>query len=588
MKKKKAKKSAPFRKHIALTIAVISLLPCIALSGIILKVLYPQWVRSSLEKQYSSIEYTSLSLNEQIVEMTQKMQYILFDTTIRPYITQIEDLKLIYQLDLLEQLDETADALTVANPDMSIRWYPYSCEKSFGSNCLPLEVLSQEFQAQDNPRELQKILSLADGKTYWTVRHISRSINNKGAPEERLCLYSQLTSSRNSNCVLEITAPISQLYNSSDYEEIENSLFAFYQNSDTDSWSIVFDSSLTSSQITSLFDSYQSGRNHPGYYTLTMEVPNVSGGVVLLFIPNSYVRALLLPYLLVFFGIILLVITLIVITGYMASHILTRRVITLIDRINNNLDSYFSDTAQRDFTTGSITHISERIEQLIQNTQMYCNQVEYYETENARMEPELLQMRFNPHLLYNTLSTLKYHVTDPVFQQTIDALCKYYRIILSNGHLLVRVTDELEMIEQYLFVMKSAYGLSNIEYKSEVDDALSNCAVIKHILQPIVENAINHGLKPLKKPGLLTIQAYLDHEDVVIDVTDNGIGMSQETIGKLITEPLPFSFSGGYGIYNVQQRIQLYYGEEYGLTIKSQIGQGTSVRIRIPVQMDGL
>ena len=197
-------------------------------------------------------------------------------------------------------------------------------------------------------------------------------------------------------------------------------------------------------------------------------------------------------------------------------------------------------------------------------------------------------MRFNPHLLYNTLSTLKAHVTDPVFQQTIDALCKYYRIILSNGHLLVRVTDELEMIEQYLFVMKSAYGLSNIEYKSEVDDALSNCAVIKHILQPIVENAINHGLKPLKKPGLLTIQAYLDHEDVVIDVTDNGIGMSQETIGKLITEPLPFSFSGGYGIYNVQQRIQLYYGEEYGLTIKSQIGQGTSVRIRIPVQMDGL
>ena len=110
--------------------------------------------------------------------------------------------------------------------------------------------------------------------------------------------------------------------------------------------------------------------------------------------------------------------------------------------------------------------------------------------------------------------------------------------------------------------------------------------MIKHILQPIVENAINHGLKPAKRKGILTITAISAENDVVINVSDNGIGISPETIDRLLKEPLPSRFSGGYGIYNVQQRIQLYYGQEYGLTIESTIGQGTSVHIRIPARME--
>lgn len=587
MKTRPTKKSIPWHKHIALTIAVLSLLPCIVLSGIFLRLLHPQWIRSSLERQYAALEHASLSLSEQIIEMNQKMQYILFDTTIRPYITQIEDLTLIHQLELLHKLDETAGALTVANPALSIRWYPYSCEKNYGSNCIPLDTLSQEFANQSNSEELECILDLPDGKPYWTVRNISRGINNKATVEQRLCLYTQFSSSRNPNCVLELTVPISALYNFSDYEQIENSLLMFYQDSEPEAWSVILNTALPSSQVSSILDAWQSEGACSGYYTLSMDVPNVSRGTALLFIPNAYVQALLLPYLLTFFGIILLVVFLIVVTGFIASHVLSRRVITLIDKINDNLDAYFCDTAQHDFASGGLARISARIDQLIQNTQMYCSQVEYYETENARMELELLQMRFNPHLLYNTLSTLKYHITDPVFQQTIDALCKYYRIILNNGHLQIRIRDELEMIRQYLFVLKSAYGLTNIEYRFEVDEGVYNCSVIKHILQPIVENAVNHGLKPAKRPGLLTVKAYLDQTDVIIDVTDNGIGMPPETSCQLLTEPLPFTFSGGYGIYNVQQRIQLYYGKEYGLTIESQVGQGTSVHVRIPAQTDG-
>lgn len=449
MNKKQPQNSSPFRKHIALTIAMFSLLPCLVLSGVFYKALKPQWIHSALEKQYTSLEYSSLSLSGSIIEMNQKMQYILLDTTIRPYITQIDDLSLIHQLDLLQKLDETASALTVDNHALSIRWYPYYCQKSYGSSCIPLETLAHEFEIQDNSMELEHIMSLTDGKAYWTVRHISRGINNNGTVEERLCLYTQFSSSRNPNCVLELTIPISALYNHNDYEQIENSMLVFCQNSKTDFWNIVLNTSLSSEQVTSLLDVWRLEETCPGYHVLSNEVPNVSNGTALLFIPNSHVQALLLPYLLTYFGIILLVVTLIVAAGYFASYILSRRVITLIDKINNNLDSYFCDTVQRSLDSEGLANISSRIEQLILNTQMYCNQVEYYESENARMELELLQMRFNPHLLYNTLSTLKYHIADPIFRQTIDSLCKYYRIILNNGHLLIRMKDELEMIRQY-------------------------------------------------------------------------------------------------------------------------------------------
>lgn len=586
MKERKEKVSTlPYQRHIALTISIITLLPCILLSGFCLRLLYPQWLHSSLEKHYNAVEHTSLSVSDQLNEMLSKMQYILYDTAIRPYISQADQLTLAYQLELLEKLDETADSLTVDNSEMSIRWYPYTIKKSYGSNCMPLDNLSSEFDLQNNTDEFNQIISLGDGKVYWTVRHISRKINNKGTPEERLCLYTQFGSSSKPNCVLELSIPLSQLFNSQDYEEITDSLFVFCQNNEDTAWNMVLDTALTGDKIAFLLDTYQEKGQAQGYHIINISVPNVRNGEIIFFLPNAYVYKSLLPYIFTFAGIALLVAALIVAASYMTSHILTRRIIQYIDEINNNLDAYFCQSEPQDRLSGSMAQISKRIERLIQNTQQYCSQLEYYEAENLRIELELLQMRFNPHLLYNTLGTLKIHIKEPLFQRTIDSLCKYYRIILNNGHLLIKIEDELEMVKEYLFIQKSAYGLSDIEYVFDIDERVNDFSVIKHILQPIVENAINHGLKPAKRKGLLSISSSLLENDVIIHVTDNGIGMSSETIGQLLTQPLPSRFSGGYGIYNVQQRIQLYYGQEYGLTIESAIGQGTTVRIRIPARM---
>lgn len=575
-----------YHKHLTLTIVIIALLPCITLCGVCLKLLYPQWIHSSLEKHYSTAEYTSLSVSEQLSEMLSKMQYILYDTDIRPYINQADQLSLAFQLELLEKMDETAASLTVDNSALSIRWYPYTTTKSYGSNCFPLDILSAEFEAQGHTEELQRILSLPESKFYWTVRHISRRVNNTGAPEDRLCLYAQFSVSTAPSCVLELSIPLVQLYDSNDYETIPDSLFLFCQNSETQDWYIPLNTTLPEEQTRPLLDDYRAHGQADGYHVIHSSVPNVRSGEILYFLPNSYVRINLLPYVLTFAGIALLVAALIIVTSYLTARLLTRRVIRFIDEINDNLDTYFNQSEQQVYPADSIAQISGRIQQLIQNTQQYYSQLKYYETENLRMELELLQMRFNPHLLYNTLGTLKIHIQDPMFQNTIDSLCSYYSIILNNGHLLIKIKDELEMIREYLFIQKSAYGLTDIEYMFDIDERVNDYSVIKHILQPIVENAINHGLKPAKRQGLLTITASLEEGDVVIHVTDNGLGMAAETMEKLLKQPLPSRFSGGYGIYNVQQRIQLYYGEKYGLKIESVMGRGTSVHVRIPARME--
>lgn len=163
-----------------------------------------------------------------------------------------------------------------------------------------------------------------------------------------------------------------------------------------------------------------------------------------------------------------------------------------------------------------------------------------------------------------------------------DSLIHYYRIVLSKGHLFIRIEEELSMLKEYLKLQVFAYRLEQIQYVFEVDEEVLSYTIIKHLLQPIVENALEHGLRSNHETGLLKICAKPDGGDIVFQIEDNGIGMSKEQIQRLFTEPEKGSEGGGYGIYNVQQRIRTYYGDSYGMTFHSLPGQGTCVLLRIP------
>ena len=138
------------------------------------------------------------------------------------------------------------------------------------------------------------------------------------------------------------------------------------------------------------------------------------------------------------------------------------------------------------------------------------------------------------------------------------------------------------MIKDYLSIVKFAYGLDNIVCEFEIDEQITQYAIIKHLLQPIVENALNHGIRPAGCGGTLKIKALAEETCICISVLDTGVGMSAEDAAHLLKAPSASVSKGGYGIYNVQQRIQLYYGSEYGLEIESTPGKGTTIIMKIP------
>ncbi|HKL57879.1 MAG TPA: sensor histidine kinase [Sphaerochaeta sp.] len=203
-----------------------------------------------------------------------------------------------------------------------------------------------------------------------------------------------------------------------------------------------------------------------------------------------------------------------------------------------------------------------------------------------KFELDALQAKINPHFLYNTLDSVVWMAeqndTEGVIRM-ISALAKLFRVSLSKGHDIITLGEELEHVRNYLIIQQIRYQ-KKFEFSIEMEDGLKECPTIKLIVQPIVENCIYHGIKYLQEMGYITIRVYRRKPGaIVLEIRDNGVGMDEEKLTKIL------SFSGthspkssGIGVRNVHQRVQLYYGSDFGLEISSELDEGTLVRIVIP------
>lgn len=211
---------------------------------------------------------------------------------------------------------------------------------------------------------------------------------------------------------------------------------------------------------------------------------------------------------------------------------------------------------------------------------------EYYLRES---EIRALYSQINPHFLYNTLDTIiwmaEFKDTEKVVAIT-KALAQFFRISLSHGDALIPLSDEIEHIQQYLFIQEQRYG-DQLFYEIEVSPELSGIRVPKIILQPIVENAIYHGIKPLGRPGHLKIKAEIiktgrtdTPDELILSVSDDGAGFDQSQPKSKESETM--TKLGGVGLDNVNRRIALIYGHAYGLSVESKLGVGTVVRMTMP------
>lgn len=210
---------------------------------------------------------------------------------------------------------------------------------------------------------------------------------------------------------------------------------------------------------------------------------------------------------------------------------------------------------------------------------------EVYKTKLAkkRFELKALQAQINPHFLYNTMSLINCQailVGQKEISELSQAISNFYRTALNKGKDTIFVRDELENTKAYLYIQSVMHN-HNFDIEYDIDEAVYTEKIINLILQPLVENAIEHGIdcKINGERGHLFISAKKKEEKVIFTVEDNGAGIPENK-----TDTLLQTGTSGYGIKNVNDRIQLLYGSAYGITIHSREGQGTKVEICIPVE----
>lgn len=229
----------------------------------------------------------------------------------------------------------------------------------------------------------------------------------------------------------------------------------------------------------------------------------------------------------------------------------------------------------------SFNHMIARIDQLIQMV--------YVEQENKRTaEMKSLQEQIKPHFLYNTLDTISWMARDYDAEdivRLVDALTNMFRIGLSHRKDIITVKEEITHVSNYLYIQKIRYK-DKLNYVIHVDESLYAVEVPKLILQPLVENAIYHGVKAKRGGGTITITGVPEGENLVFTVQDNGAGMPQEKVEELnrrMSERSVLDEQKSFGLFYIRERIQLCYGTGYGVHVESALGEGTRVTITLPL-----
>ena len=228
--------------------------------------------------------------------------------------------------------------------------------------------------------------------------------------------------------------------------------------------------------------------------------------------------------------------------------------------------------------------LSEEFNKMSEQIRQLVDQV--YREQRAKRKSELaaLQAQINPHFLYNTLnsvsSLIKMNCPDEAFIM-IQAIGTFYRTSLSDGKTLIPLEQEITNIENYIKIQKVRYG-NKIEYEIDIENEILQEWIVKLTLQPLVENSIYHGIKEMRGKGIIRIKGWKEKNKVFIQVSDNGLGIPEEKLEELFSKDYREKGSA-FGLFNIQQRLQIYFGKEYGLTVESKLSQGTKATVCIPV-----
>lgn len=268
-----------------------------------------------------------------------------------------------------------------------------------------------------------------------------------------------------------------------------------------------------------------------------------------------------------------------------ASLILSHRTIAPINKLSRKISTIdFKKRAENPLSIGEdgdeLYELEKSYDQMLSRLYQLMDQNKQNMETQRKLEIDALQMQINPHFLYNTLDAIAWMAKikrQPEIEKLTINLAKFFRLSLHKGDKYIYLSEEAELIEHFLEIEKIRFP-NTINYQCDLKDGTENYKVLKLILQPIVENCIKHGFAGKEGVGTINIVAYSRGDDIIIEVSDNGCGFEAEENFWLKPKK---QVSGGYGLYNVNERIRLEYGDGYGLDVKSVIGEGTTVTVRI-------
>ena len=293
-------------------------------------------------------------------------------------------------------------------------------------------------------------------------------------------------------------------------------------------------------------------------------------------------------------SIYVLMAVLLVIVSLLFSRFMARSITLPIQKLRDSMekvqegDFSISDVVvDSDNEIGSLTKsfdvMTHRIQELME-------QNVYEQEQKRKSELKALQSQINPHFLYNTLNSIIWMAEGKKNEEVVlmtASLARLLRQSISNEDEVVPIANEVEYARGYLTIQKMRYK-DKLEFQIEVEPSILHIPLIKLVLQPIIENAIYHGLKYKESKGLLIIKGFMKDGNAVLQVIDDGVGMDEETLAHIYDRHKVNYHSNGVGVYNVQKRLKLYYGDDYGITYESKKGEGTTATITIPGRQEAV
>lgn len=562
-----------YRIRISLAMALFALIPLVILIVGYIVAGEPQLSQSVLSQHLQTLEVYDQQLGRGFQEVQTKALYVKNDTTIRNYLNRMYTLTMPEKLQFISKMQDIESAISVDTNELELRWYSDYTDHSYGGYCYTKEDLAACYAT--NEQDLNLILNMEINETVMLIRG-----PEQGMTEHTVSVYTKINNVNGPDHILEVSMPIAAMVYPVHSDLPGNPCIGVHFTQNGESQTVVLMGNQADAQ--KCLETYYRTGSCQGYYPLEIVLSTRPEGRITYLLQNAYVLELFwnsrMP--LVIFALALIVIVLV--CSYITSRLLTRKVIQFITHIDQELGHEASTEHTSNAEDKDLSDIARRVRELLDRSREQGQQLEANKLEKKRMELELLQMRFNPHFLYNTLGSIRYQIKDKRIIKTIDSLIAYYRIVLSKGSLVISIESEIKMIQEYLNLQTFAFNLQNISYVYEIEEDVKQYTIIKHLLQPIVENALDHGVRCMEESAAITIRARLQDKNVVFEVEDTGVGMTPEQIVQVTTCPSSSLPTGGYGVYNVTQRIKTYYGPEYGIQFFSKPGKGTLVRITIP------